>query len=101
VITGDLVNNRENVSQIAEFKMITTMISSEITVHYKPGNHEVANNPTKQSLDAYITTFGYDRFSFKNKGSLIIEFNSSLIKADFIKPEKRHYQWLNKQIWKK
>jgi len=100
VITGDLVNNWKDASQIAEFKRLTAMINSKIPVYYTPGNHDVGNDPTKQSQDAYITNFKYDKFSFKHKGSLFIGFNSSLIKANLPEPEKKQYQWLKKKLGK-
>ena len=54
VITGDLVNDPKSQAQIAEFKRITAQINSDIPVYLTPGNHDVGQEPDKQSIDSYI-----------------------------------------------
>jgi serine/threonine-protein phosphatase CPPED1 len=98
VITGDLVNDPINQKQIAEFKRITDKINAEIPVYLTPGNHDVGQEPDKQSINLYIKNYGYDRFSFKHKGSLFIGFNSSIIKNDLPKLENQQYKWLKKKL---
>lgn len=100
VITGDLVHNGKDAAEIAEFKRITTQISSEIPVYYTPGNHDLGQEPTRESIRTFRKNYGYDRFSFKHKGSLIIGFNSSLIKNDLPQLENQQLDWLEKQFRK-
>jgi len=100
VITGDFVHRTKDSLQIAEFKRITAKIDSEIPVYYTPGNHDIGHNPESQDIKAYIRDFGYDRFSFKHKGSQFIGFNSSLIKANTPYLEQQQYNWLRKKLSK-
>lgn len=100
VITGDLVNDQNSVSQINEFKRITAKIKPTIPVYYSPGNHDIGQVPTPESLEKYKKNYGSDRFSFKHKSSSLIGFNTGLIKAKLEKPEKKQYHWLAKQLQK-
>ena len=98
VITGDLVNNSKSEAQIIEFKRITSTIDRGIPVYYTPGNHDIGNIPDKQSIAKYKKDFGSDRFAFSHKGSLLIGFNTSLIKVDMQPDEQNQYKWLVKQL---
>jgi len=98
VITGDLVNNGKDESQIAEFKRITEEIDTGISVYLTPGNHDLGQEPTKQSIHTFKKNYGYDRFSFKHKGSLFIGFNTSIIKNDLPKLQNRQFKWLKKKL---
>jgi len=100
VITGDFVHNQKSVSQINEFKRITSKINSEIPVYYTPGNHDIGKVPDKQSLKKYRKNYGSDKFSFTHKGSCFIGFNSGLIKAKLEKLEQKQYKWLTKTFKK-
>jgi 3',5'-cyclic AMP phosphodiesterase CpdA len=98
VITGDLVNNSKDMSQIAEFKRITAEIDPQIPVYLTPGNHDVKNVPDSASIYTYIKNFGYDWFSFEHKGSQFIGFNSNLIKAKVPNFEQMQYERLEKEL---
>ena len=98
VITGDFVHNSNNKSQIEEFLKITAKIHPEIPVYLSPGNHDVGQEPDKQSLQTYIDTYGYDRFSFNLKGYFFVGLNTSLIKGDMPRCEKKQYKWLKKEL---
>jgi 3',5'-cyclic AMP phosphodiesterase CpdA len=101
VITGDFVNNRKDISQISEFKRITSKINDRIPVYLVPGNHDVGNDPDKHSLSEYIQNYGYDKFSFTHHGSLFVGFNSSLIKStNSTKLEQEQFKWLKKTLYK-
>ncbi len=100
VVTGDLVNLPNDPAQVAEFKRITATIHPDVPVYLTPGNHDVGQTPDKQSMSAYLQHYGYDRFSFKHKDSKFVGFNSSFIKADLPKPEKKQYKWLQKELRK-
>ena len=98
VITGDFVHNQKSVSQINEFKRITSKINSEIPVYYTPGNHDIGQVPNKKSLKKYRKNYGSDKFSFTHKGNSFIGFNSGLIKGKLEKPEQKQYKWLTKKL---
>jgi len=98
VITGDFVNDQNSASQIDEFKRITAKIKPAIPVYYSPGNHDIGQVPTSESLEKYKKNYGSDRFSFKHKGSAFIGFNSGLIKAKLEKPEQEQFSWLAKKL---
>jgi 3',5'-cyclic AMP phosphodiesterase CpdA len=98
VITGDLVNDGTDSLQWAEFIRITANIKPSVPVYYSPGNHDIGQIPTKQSISDYFEKFGNDRFSFKHKKSWFIGFNSSVIKADTPEMEEEQFVWLKKEL---
>jgi 3',5'-cyclic AMP phosphodiesterase CpdA len=98
VITGDFVHDPNNDAQIQEFKRITATISRDIPVYYTPGNHDVGQIPNKASMKKYNTNHGSDKFSFKHKGSSLIGYNASLIKAKLGNLEQKQFNWLTKKL---
>lgn len=100
VITGDLVNNRNDRTQVAEFKRITLKINKDIKVWYSPGNHDIGMPPTTNDINSFIADYGHDRFSFKHKKSLFIGLNSCLIKANASSDEQAQFEWLKNEISK-
>lgn len=100
VITGDLVNNKDDQSQKAEFKRLTAGINSKIPVYYTPGNHDVGNSPTAKDIDSFISDYGRDKFSFKHKRSVFIGLNSCIIKANTPVLEQVQFDWLKKELLK-
>jgi 3',5'-cyclic AMP phosphodiesterase CpdA len=100
VITGDLVNDQNSVSQIDEFKRITAKIKPSVKVYYSPGNHDIGQVPTTESVEKFNKNYGSDRFSFEHKGSAFIGFNSGFIKAKLEKPEQEQFSWLTKKLKK-
>jgi 3',5'-cyclic AMP phosphodiesterase CpdA len=100
VITGDLVNNRNDRAQLEEFKRITSKINKEIAVWYSPGNHDIGMPPTEDAIDSFIAGYGHDRFSFINKNSLFIGLNSCIIKSNMPEMEQVQFEWLKKEFRK-
>lgn len=100
VVTGDLVNNQNDTSQILEFKRITETIDPKIPVYVTPGNHDIGNTPDDKSIATFIKNYGYDHFSFKHKNTLFIGINSSLIKNKVPILEQKQYDWLAKTLSK-
>jgi 3',5'-cyclic AMP phosphodiesterase CpdA len=98
VITGDLVNNKDDKSQIAEFKRITSMISPAIPVWFSPGNHDIGQIPAQKDIDTFVTEYGHDRFSFRLKDCLFIGLNSCLIKSNVPILEQLQFEWLSKEL---
>jgi serine/threonine-protein phosphatase CPPED1 len=100
VITGDFVHNQKSEAQIQEFKRLVAQINPEIPVYYIPGNHDIGQNPDKQSLKKYKENYGKDRFAFQHRGSAFIGFNSSFIKAKMEFQEGKQYKWLESKLKK-
>jgi 3',5'-cyclic AMP phosphodiesterase CpdA len=98
VITGDLVNDRKNTAQTAEFKRITHMINKDIPVWYSPGNHDIGQSPTQNDIDDFVSMYGHDRFSFRYGGSLFIGLNSCVIKSAPNDFEEEQFHWLKDQL---
>jgi len=100
VVTGDLVNSKDNRTQVAEFKRINAKISPEIPVYYSPGNHDIGQPAAQKDIELFIADYGHDRFSIKHNKSLIIGLNSVLIKAKTSVQEQEQYDWLKKKLSK-
>lgn len=100
VITGDLVNNKDDRTQVAEFKRITAKIDADIPVYYSPGNHDIGLPPQQKSIDLFISDYGSDRFSFKHKKNTFIGLNSCLIKSNTPLLEQEQFDWLKKELSK-
>jgi 3',5'-cyclic AMP phosphodiesterase CpdA len=81
VICGDLINKTGDPQQTAEYFRITAKIDSSIPVYAVPGNHDVGNEPTAETLAQYRKTFGPDYYSFRRGGIYGIVLDSSLISA--------------------
>src|SRR3989454_4065184 len=60
VVTGDLVNRAGDAEQIAEYRRVAATLDSTIPLYNVPGNHDVENVPTPQSIAAYTGQFGPD-----------------------------------------
>jgi 3',5'-cyclic AMP phosphodiesterase CpdA len=81
VVCGDMVNESDNDEQIAEVKRIAALLDRSISIHWVPGNHDVAVdhlNPDQESIDRYIENFGPDYYAFSHGGVRFIVFNSTL-----------------------
>ena len=98
VITGDLVNNMDNRSQVAEFKRITALFNRTIPIFYSPGNHDIGQSPAQEDIDSFISDYGHDRFSYKHKNSLFIGLNSCIIKSATDTLEQLQYDWLKNEL---
>ena len=65
VITGDLINKAGDAAQAAEYKRIASKLNPKIKLFSVPGNHDVGNEPTAESLARYRERFGPDYYSFR------------------------------------
>lgn len=102
VICGDLTNQHGNLKQIAEYKRILRELDPSIPVYSVPGNHDVGNTPTPQTLDAYRSNIGRDYYTFSAPGILGIVLNSNLIRSPEDAPDaaKKQEQWLESVLEK-
>ena len=79
IVTGDLVNKTGDASQIAEYQRIMGKLDPAIRVYSIPGNHDVGNEPTPETLEVYAKRFGRDYFSFTIGSFVGIAIDSCLI----------------------
>ena len=92
IVCGDLVNRVGHAGQIAEFKRIAAMLDPAIPFYVVAGNHDVGNEPTKETLHAYRRSFGPDRYAFREGGIHGIVLNSQIIDAPLHVPEEADQQ---------
>jgi len=81
VVCGDMVNESDNDTQVAEVKRIAALLDRSISIHWVPGNHDVAVdhiNPDQESIDRYRKNFGSDYYAFSHGGIRFIVINSTL-----------------------
>jgi 3',5'-cyclic AMP phosphodiesterase CpdA len=95
VITGDLVNQAGNASQIAEYQRITATLDPSIRLYSVAGNHDVGNQPTTAGLAAWRERFGPDYYSFRYDDFAGFVLNSSLIAA----PDKVREEAGKQEAW--
>lgn len=100
VITGDLVNDPDDETQITEFKRLISKIHSKIPVYLTPGNHDIGLEPDSLNINRFIYNYGYDKFSFKHRGFRFIGFNSCLIKSNTPYFEQNQFEWLRDELIK-
>jgi 3',5'-cyclic AMP phosphodiesterase CpdA len=100
VITGDLVNKAGDAAQIKEYLRIAGKLDKSIPLHQIPGNHDVENQPTPESIAAYKKVFGPDHYSFTVRSLYGIALNSSLIHSPNRAPELADAQerWLEAEL---
>lgn len=79
VLCGDLTNVPGHAAQIAEFKRIAAQLDPSIPLYLVAGNHDVGNEPTPESLEAYRSHFGPDYYSFRAGNVYGIVLDSQLI----------------------
>jgi len=97
VICGDLINKPGDPAQAAEYFRITAKIDKSIPVYAVPGNHDVGNDPTPESLAAYRQRWGPDYYSFRQGEIYGIVLNASLISA----PAKAQAEADKQESWLK
>src|SRR5204863_3511835 len=97
VICGDLINTQGDAAQTAEYHRITKKISPSIKVYELPGNHDVGNDPTPETLAYYRKNFGKDYYSFRERDLYGIVLNASLIAS----PSKVQAEANKQEVWLK
>ena len=97
VICGDLINKTGDPAQTAEYFRITAKIDKSIPVYAVPGNHDVGNDPTPESLAYYREHWGPDYYSFRQGEIYGIVLNASLISA----PAKAQAEADKQESWLK
>jgi len=100
VITGDLTNKGGDKAQIAEFKRIAARLDPKIRLFYLPGNHDVGNEATPESIARYREAYGPDYYSFRIGDIAGFVLNSNLEKATTKVPEEaaKMEQWFRTEL---
>ena len=96
VITGDMVNDGKDQKQIDEFKRVCKLIKKSIPVYVLPGNHDLSQQCTDESVSDYMDEYGYDCFSFQVNNSCFIGLYTPVIFANREEKEKSQLIWLEK-----
>ena len=78
VISGDMIEDRSDPDKLAELHRITAQLSPDIPLHWAPGNWDVGNTPTPETLEQYRDNFGDDYYAFQHAGSSFIVLNTSV-----------------------
>jgi len=97
VVTGDLTNKSSDPAQTAEYKRIIARLDPKIKLYSVAGNHDVGNEPTKESLTTYRERYGADYYSFRSGDLVGYVLNSSLIAA----PAKEQAEADRQEAWLK
>jgi serine/threonine-protein phosphatase CPPED1 len=102
IVLGDLVNKAGDPTQIGEFNRISHRIDRTIPVYSLPGNHDVGNEPTSESLALYRKNCGRDYYSFRAGPLYGVVLDSTLIQSP--KNAQRDYEeqdaWLRAELEK-
>ena len=100
VVTGDLVNEAGNAAQAAEYHRIAAKLAPGIRLFSLPGNHDVENEPTRESLERYRELFGPDYYTFRAGGITGIVLDSSLEKDPHDVPDEaaKMEAWLKTEL---
>jgi 3',5'-cyclic AMP phosphodiesterase CpdA len=91
VICGDLVNapDEKSFADIKAARGRFTMPSFAV-----PGNHDVGNEPTTESLRRYRRLVGSDYYSIDHKGCVFVMVNSQLWKTPVAGETEKQDAWL-------
>ncbi len=95
VICGDLVHNANDKS-FADFKKIKAGLT--VPCYCVPGNHDIGNKPTRESLRYYRRIIGKDYYSLEHKGYLFVFVNTQLWKTAMDGESQKHDAWFEKTI---
>jgi len=91
LVCGDLVQDR-NEKSFVDFKRIRNGFT--VPCHCAPGNHDIGNKPTAESLAYYRSVIGKDYFSFEHKGYTFVIVNTQLWKVRVPEESELQDAWL-------
>lgn len=102
IITGDLVHKAENEEQADEYARIAAKLDRSVPLYQMPGNHDVGNEPTPESIARYTARFGPDHYSFRCGPMIGLVLNSGLIRSPKGAPDLARQQeaWLEAELEK-
>jgi serine/threonine-protein phosphatase CPPED1 len=94
LICGDMVQSFDDKS-LADFNNIKA--SLKIPCYCCPGNHDVGNMPTGESLSKYREHFDKDYFSFEHKGYTFVMTNTNIWRVPVEGESQKQDSWI-KQV---
>ena len=95
IICGDLAHYYTEES-INDFKDIND--GFKVPCYIAPGNHDIGDQPTIESLIRYRRDIGEDYFSFEHKGYTFIVTNSLLWKSPLEDESQKHDSWFKQEL---
>ena len=108
VICGDMINMpsegdsvaRQGEPQAEEFFRLAARLDRNVPMFLLPGNHDLLDAPTPDSLAWYRRRFGQDRYAFTCGNCLYIVLNSCLFYDDRNCPREAAEQlkWLERTL---
>jgi serine/threonine-protein phosphatase CPPED1 len=100
VVLGDMINKAGDAEQIKEYFRISKKIDASIPVYLMPGNHDVGQAPTTESIAAYRKDFGRDYYSFQSGSIYGIVLDSALISEpkNVASEYRDQLSWLKKEL---
>ena len=98
--TGDLVNEPCDEKQLAEAMRVIQNLDKDIAIYSVPGNHDVADAPTKETLGWYRKQLGRDWYSFDYCRWHFIGLNSCIVaNAEYAQQDvEKQWNWLNNDL---
>lgn len=100
IVTGDLVNTASEKAQADEYLRIAAKLDRSIPLYHLPGNHDIGNEPTADSIAAYTARFGPDRYTFRKGPMLGLVLDSCLIRSSKNASDQatEQEQWLKAEL---
>lgn len=108
LISGDMINipsegddlGADAEPQADEFLSIAARLNSTIPIHLLPGNHDILDAPTHESLVWYRRKFGPDWYKFTCGNCLYIVLNSCIFYDDRYCADDaaKQLQWLRRTL---
>lgn len=95
VICGDLVGRPERTGY-ADFNDIKAKLKAPC--YCVPGNHDVDNQPTPDTLANYRKSIGKDYYALRHNGYVFLFVNSQLWKAPLEGESQKQDNWLKKEL---
>jgi 3',5'-cyclic AMP phosphodiesterase CpdA len=100
VNTGDLVDVPGDEEQLTRALRTASKLDKSIPSYTVPGNHDIADAPTAQTLDWYRRRIGKDWYSFDFGGWHFIGLNSCIIAhgENVAQEAEKQWEWLRHDL---
>ncbi len=100
--TGDMINDPSDENQLTVALSTMKKIDKSIPSYVIPGNHDIGDAPTEQSLNWYRKSVGKDWYSFDYGKWHFIGLNSCIIanSEHVAKDMEKQWEWLNHDLEK-
>ena len=95
LMTGDLVNTPGDALQDSLYCLRAAELKAPVYVI--PGNHDYMGF-TREKQAAFIAKFGYEHFSFQERGCAFIGMDTNCIKDGVKEAEDEQWAWLEKEL---